>query len=190
MQKKQKWAFAVILLLAVIFSFSYDNQILLAIAGARTEIMTSFFKFISFLFSKPVIFLLTILILLQNKKLIPRYAGSFFATLLIVFFLKTIISKSRPDAALALIEETGYSFPSGTTAAAFASLPFTLLVLKKNKSLIILSAVIAALISLSRIYLGVHYLSDVIAGSLLGFFISYLTIRYFPLPKQKSLKIE
>jgi membrane-associated phospholipid phosphatase len=73
------------------------------------------------------------------------------------------------------------SFPSGHTTAAFTY--FTLLALAFNKRYIqVLAPLVAALVGLSRVYLGQHYLHDVVAGAILGTVIAtlvtYLYSRY------------
>lgn len=90
--------------------------------------------------------------------------------------LKHLIARSRPyDCIRGLIPlitpPTDYSFPSGHTAASFAV--GVLLFRKLPKRYGIPALVLAALIGFSRLYLGVHYPSDVLAGALLGTGISY-----------------
>jgi undecaprenyl-diphosphatase len=92
--------------------------------------------------------------------------------------LKNIFARARPDI-MQLINETSYSFPSGH-AMINASL-YTILVLfifrfiKNKPKKIALTAVCIILtvaIGFSRIYLGVHYLGDVVGGWLIGFAVS------------------
>lgn len=94
--------------------------------------------------------------------------------------LKHIVQRPRPTE-YRLIDETGYSFPSGHSmvSAAFYGL-FIYLIFKnvKNKYIkwisIITLSILIILIGGSRIYLGVHYTSDVLAGFFIS--ISYLII--------------
>lgn len=91
-----------------------------------------------------------------------------------VFLLKNLIGKTRPQIS-AIYEESGFSMPSGHASLAMALYGFIFVSIishekhpLKNKSLILL-ALLIILVGLSRIYLGVHYLSDVLAGYALGF---------------------
>jgi membrane-associated phospholipid phosphatase len=89
---------------------------------------------------------------------------------------KLVFHRARPDLLMRAVTESSYSFPSGhaTTAAAFFGF-LAYLVIRTHRAwsiriaavLGMLSAVV--LIDFSRLYLGVHYLSDVLAGDLVGF---------------------
>ncbi|MEK7094877.1 MAG: phosphatase PAP2 family protein [Patescibacteria group bacterium] len=109
--------------------------------------------------------------------------SGFFATELAMLSLKQIFQRSRPDIAFRAISENSFSFPSGhaTTAAfVFGFLAYLIFLGTKNTTTRVatLSSVIVMTIAvdLSRVYLGVHYTSDVIAGNLLGFLVLLLTI--------------
>ncbi len=94
--------------------------------------------------------------------------------------LKRIIRRPRPSV-YRIIEEKGFSFPSGHSMGSMAFYGFLIyLIYKKveNKklkwSLIVFLSLFTVLIGCSRIFLGVHYATDVLAGFLLT--IAYLTI--------------
>ncbi len=88
--------------------------------------------------------------------------------------LKQIIARPRPTGLLVLDDATGYSFPSGhsTVAGTLAGYSyFSNLVIKQAKWIII---ILAILTGISRLYLGVHYVSDVLAGLLLGAILGWV----------------
>lgn len=94
-------------------------------------------------------------------------------SLLLIFFGKNAIARPRPEDPLYPIHS--FSFPSGhsTIAVSFYSFVGLIFILESKQKmhrsvLIILTFTIVTLILLSRLYLGVHYLSDVIGGLLVG----------------------
>ncbi|OZI12978.1 hypothetical protein CEW92_03770 [Bacillaceae bacterium SAS-127] len=89
-------------------------------------------------------------------------------------FLKDVFKRQRPEI-LRLIEQGGYSFPSGHSMGSFifyGAIAFLLFELLRHRWAKIIGTVVAfcliLLIGLTRIYLGVHYPSDVIGGFTAG----------------------
>ena len=125
--------------------------------------------------------IISIILFVKKKKLIVLLTWiNLGCCALLNQILKRIIQRPRPTGDR-LIEEDGYSFPSGHSmiSAAFYGF-FIYLIFKnvKNKYLkwgsISLLSLLICLIGISRIYLGVHYTSDVMAGFVIS--ISYLVI--------------
>ena len=130
------------------------------------------------------IFLITLtvilFILIKNKKI----GLSIFSNLVVITvlnqLLKRILQRPRPTE-FRIIEETGYSFPSGHSMVSMAFYGYLIYLIYKyvkNKYvkwiLIVLLSILICSIGVSRIYLGVHYTSDVLGGFLVS--ISYLVL--------------
>lgn len=132
-------------------------------------------------------------IVLKNKKTALYIFINLASAFTINETAKTIFSRSRPIG-INLIEETGFSFPSGHSMISLSFYGFIGYLLCKNtknkylKSIIIISTtLIILLIGFSRIYLGVHYLSDVISGFLLASIYLTIYIKLIKLEKKWSI---
>ncbi len=97
--------------------------------------------------------------------------------------LKNIFERSRPDEALWLMSGPGFSFPSGHSVASMATYGLLyMLVLKyvphsrMRTAVLAVCFVLAFLVGLTRIFLGVHYPTDVMAGWLEGIFYISITL--------------
>jgi undecaprenyl-diphosphatase len=169
-----------------------DYLIYKAILNIQTPIITPFFIVITFFGNTIPLIILTIIFsafLLIKRKY-------FHLTFLILSMclgtiselsIKALIHRLRPENSL--IEITRFSFPSGhatmTTIFLTIFLYSTIKNIKSKKvktALVITTILIIFLISLSRIYLGVHWFSDVLGGIILGIlinsFILFLIKRY------------
>ena len=95
--------------------------------------------------------------------------------------MKHLIRRKRPfheddEKELLITRPITYSFPSGHTASSFA---VAAVFIKTNNSASLIIIILASLIAFSRVYLGVHYPSDVLGGGIIGFFCGLLTVMLF-----------
>ena len=178
--KKKTWITLIICLVFLIISFFFDKVIALNFHNIHSSALTIIFSWITNIGSVLVmLFFITSLFLYEEKKRewIPFLWLSFLASIIIGYLLKFIIARPRPyDAlsAIALATETTYSFPSLHAMIAFCALPILDFEFKQLKWFWIIFAV---LVGFSRIYIGVHYLSDVIAGAILGYIVGWLFMK-------------
>lgn len=152
------------------------------ISKSISEYMTPIAKIITKFGNAGSLILITIILslLIKDKKIKYAIPINLVCSTILNFTLKNIIQRPRPTE-YRIIDESGYSFPSGHSMVSMAFYGFLIYVIYKNVknkyikviSILLLSALIFS-IGASRIYLGVHYLSDVIGGFLLA--ISYLVL--------------
>lgn len=130
-----------------------------------------------------ILFILSTIFLKKKKFIIPIILSIFFASTSMVV-LKNIFERPRPN--LSYYIESGFSFPSGHSTMAVAFYGFIIYFLLQNiKNIkykfiaIPILLVIILLIGFSRMYLGVHYLTDVLGGFILGGICLYSSIFIF-----------
>lgn len=144
----------------------------------------------------PVIITIICLVLLLLHATRKKYGVPVFVTVvtsfLLNYILKNIFLRPRPDV-LRLVTETSYSFPSGHSMVNASLYTILVLLLLKNSSkkgkTVILSisfVILFLLIGISRIYLGVHYLGDVLAGWILGVLVAFVVYLIFKLKNQNN----
>ena len=143
-----------------------------------------------------VISLTTILFfLIKDKKIGISIIANLGIVTILNQIIKFIMQRSRPTE-FRIIEETGYSFPSGHSMVSLAFYGYLIYLIYKyinnkhlKRTLIIILSVLICIIGVSRIYLGVHYTSDVLGGFLisLAYLIIYIElVNKFVLEKNKD----
>ena len=147
-----------------------------------SDFATPIAKFITNFGGAIFLIILTILLIvvLKNKKVGLSICINLVVVTILNQLLKRLLQRPRPTE-FRIIEETGYSFPSGHSMVSMAFYGYLIYLIYrfvKNKYLkwisIVLLSLLICLIGISRIYLGVHYTSDVLGGFLIS--ISYLVI--------------
>ena len=199
--KNDKMLIASLILLIIfiffVFLHSYfniiDDFVYSLVKPLISNDMTNIMQFITF-FSDPIwCILLSCLMILfvKNKKISKAFLLNLILVFLLNYVLKILFSRNRP-ADINLIVETGFSFPSGhamMSLGIYGFLIYLLLLSDKNKISKIIGTcfliLLIFLIGISRIYLGVHYATDVIAGSIISASYLLLFIRFI-YPKMKD----
>ncbi|MBQ8615866.1 MAG: phosphatase PAP2 family protein [Clostridia bacterium] len=171
------------------YSFKIDN-FNVVVANNRNSFWNGFFEIFTHIGSFYTLAILAFIAVIllwfvkKDKRMSVFYAVCFAVVCISNYVIKIIVRRARPD--LMIISETGYSFPSGHSMMSFAF--FMLLIhfvwiTLKNKplkiSLTIIFSVLIEMIGFSRIYLGVHYLTDIIAGWLITFVLVGLCLMMY-----------
>lgn len=141
-------------------------------------------KIITFLGDYGLIWLSLVLYLLFND--CNTQAKAIMISLIVTIFsnevvLKNTFRRARPahqnDYENIIINiPKSFSFPSGHTATAFSVVPITFL--RCSTTIAVISLISALLIASSRMYVKVHYLTDVLVGAILGSIISLVVLGY------------
>lgn len=156
----------------------YKNVIL----NLRSEPLTAIMKGITNLASAYALIAITIasFVFIKNKKIGKCITVNLVLSTLLNQILKYVVQRPRPEGYM-IINENGYSFPSGHSMISMAFYGLIIyLIWKKMKNVKLkyllcgLLSILIPLIGFSRIYLGVHYASDVIGGFAIS--IAYLVL--------------
>jgi len=178
--KKLLISTAILTLLFILLALNLESPIItktnLFFNELAEKIQNPLFTFISTLFAY-VFDTLTLSILSlpiagylwmkKKKRVAVIFLVLMFITALSIYALKQTIENPRPINGL--MPETGFSFPSGhsTIAVVFFGLLCSIIT-NKTKTIKTILITLPILIILSRVYLNVHWFSDVIGGALLG----------------------
>jgi undecaprenyl-diphosphatase len=159
-----------------------DGGILLFIQNnLRSPFLTQFFKTVSNYGFIVLAVYFVIMLMWEKRKIFPIASACIVSGLLGNFikdYLKHLVKRPRPFLDFSALEPLikrpkGYSFPSGHTTVAFAVAFIACRILPKRYS--IPALLIAALIAFSRLYLGVHYPTDVLGAMCVGYVAALIT---------------
>ncbi len=159
-----------------IFYFFFNLSSIHSIAN-----LAIFFSYSPFvMYVGPVVAILLVLIFSKNKtRSLCLLALSGALAWILAYYLKLFFHIPRPFVSLKLIplvSETDFSFPSEHAAIAFAVATSSYFLNRKVGIIMFLAAI---LISISRLIIGLHYPSDIIAGGILGFLSSRVLIYFY-----------
>lgn len=168
----------------------FDQPIQTAIRGDLPETLTLLFRAITYLIDIPVIIswvLIVAFIFYRKQWKMESYlmlGNLALAGILIVTF-KNIYQRPRPEI-LHLVEEKGFSFPSGHSLAVTIMVGTLIVILSQRIKNTVWRKIVQILLSsyifsvlVSRVYLGVHYPSDVIASLCVGLGVLFMEFPFY-----------
>lgn len=161
-------------------TWGLDEFFLEGAIKTENPVMAGIMKFITWLGSGPVIVGIIIGLLLHPKTRmnygLPAMGTSLFF-IIVYGILKPAVGRLRPDEALRIAEASGYSFPSGHSMNSMIFYGMVSFLIMRNcesgkvrGAARVVFPLLPLLIGISRIYLRVHYLTDVLAGWSMGVF--------------------
>lgn len=161
-------------------TYKLDLNINAFIKNSRTPYVSEFMKIVSDIGLMGGMFIIgfisAYLFFHRKIRILIGLLCSTLSASLLVYFLKLLIARDRPELISRLVVESGFSFPSGHATTAFTAFPILAVIVYNStklpkilKYLFVLDLVIFPfLVAFSRLYLGVHYFTDVVAGGIIG----------------------
>lgn len=173
----KKFVNVVLVIGIVLFCISlfFDNQIINAIPSLRSEIIDAIAQGLAVI-NRVVILVVVSLMLCKKRTQIRDWCLVYLGGSAVAWALKELIQRPRPfetGAITPLVEATGYAFPSGHATVLFAAFPLLVTAYPSYRWLIL---VIAMILILTRVYLGIHYISDIIGGAVIGIVVSQIML--------------
>lgn len=155
------------LVLCTLASAIYDLQILNFFSSLRNHALNQVMIFLARISRLNILFIVALL-LIRKRALMRQWLVVYLLGSALAFIGKQIIQRPRPfetGVIENLIPDSGFSFPSGHAAVLFTALPILIAAFPKKRWLIV---ALFFLVILARVYVGIHYPTDIFAGALIG----------------------
>ncbi len=160
--------------------YLFNENIIRYLQSIGNPFFDKLFLAITTIGSQPAYILLASLIFwCFNKKAGIRAMYVVIFSAFIAILAKNLFNMPRPPEALRKIEENEFGFPSGHALVSSGFWGY-LVASTKSKLLLLTGFVLIFLISFSRVYLGVHYLGDVVGGIILGLAMALIFFKVEP----------
>tara|TARA_Y100000310_G_scaffold333800_1_gene412109 strand:- start:124 stop:762 length:639 start_codon:yes stop_codon:yes gene_type:complete len=193
MENRKKGAGFIALAMALVLTiivYLFDVSIVQFVEGLRNNPLDYIFLSITFASNVFIIFFfLTTLFLWQEHKrrwIFPLWLASLLS-ILVSYLVKVLVHRPRPfqqglvsvlTIAFNFMRDNfntwNFSFPSFQAMLVFSALP---LLNKEFKKFRYIWFIFACLVAFSRVYFGVHYLSDIMAGAIIGYLIGFVSVK-------------
>ena len=175
---KSKNIIFLLISIGFVVSFFFDQQIVLFFQNLRFPLLDQLGVYFSGITEVVIILIFTFLIfVLFKKKFLFQFGFASLVSIGLGYLIKYVVQRPRPFSVMdfaPLVFEDGFSFVSHHTIFVFALVPVFFFVFRKNGGMIWF--IFASLVAFSRLYFGVHYLSDVLGAILLGIIIGHLSL--------------
>ena len=161
----------------------FDTSVYELVHRLHSGFATGFFKIMSNMVHPVVLFSVSMAMIhvLKQRKLLVALFGNLVLTVLLNLAIKGSFMRVRPPEELRLVMETGYSFPSGHAMVAASFYGFLIFMFFRTEMSVRRRAagiagclLVVLFVGCSRIYLGVHYATDVMGGFLVS--VIYLVV--------------
>ncbi len=160
--------------------FFFNENIIIYFQGFGSPFLDIIFKAITTAGSEPAFIFLALLIFwCFSKKTGIRAMYVILFSAFAAILLKNLFSMPRPPGYLHKIEENGFGFPSGHAQVSSGFWGYIGCKIR-NKWIIFAGTVAVLSISLSRVYLGVHYAGDAIGGIIFGLMVALISFKVEP----------
>lgn len=187
MKKQKLIVISMLFVISIFISLYFDSQIVKGVSLLRNNFLNECFMGITFVSSGIIIFFfLTSLFLWQGHKrkwILPLWF-TLGLSVIVSFLLKFSVQRPRPFqlgivSIMPVLEKSShliwnFSFPSFQAMLAFCAVPILSKEFPKFKYVWI---VFASFMAFSRVYFGLHFLSDVIAGGLIGYLLGWFVVK-------------
>ena len=173
--------FYAISIVCLVLGLIFDSEIVNYLAGSRVEFLNSVMTVISsgtWIIGFMILFTYLLLREADRRGWVFPLWISFVLSLSFVYILKYAIMRPRPSVALAGVSAIGSSFPSTHAAAVFCIFAILNAIYTEFPKLNWIWLLGSLMIVFSRIYLGLHYLSDIAVGAALGYTVSLIVATY------------
>jgi len=194
MEKKRKFILLGVIISFGMVSFFFDFYLANFIPTIRLPLLTNFLKsienFTIELVGSILLFLGFSLVFWKKDKeeyILLLFLSMFIAALLSIGF-QQVFARPRPSDIKIIEIKTDiwkYSFPSGHTAVAFSAVPIFMKVLPKFQNIWVF---LGSIVGFFRLYVGAHYLSDVVFGALLGWIVGISVLNWKKISENQEIK--
>ena len=156
---------------------AFDEGILLFLQeNVRFGLLNSLMRGITALGNAGAVWIAVAILLLCIRRYrkcgVVMLASLLFCTLINTVIFKNLVQRARPfdvipELTILIKRPSGFSFPSGHASTSFAC-AWAIMGMKMERKFAVCAFILATLIAFSRVYVGVHYPTDVIAGAVVG----------------------